>query len=228
MVKLSEELLSINTSKQFSARELLLLLQKRMPLYDKSQEGHHNLISALHKSLRGSDSDAGVYWLQRMLDGGENPLYIIRRLVRFATEDIGLADPQALVQALAAKDAYEFLGLPEGELAIIQAVLYLATSPKSNATYIAHKTAKVDAQKYGSLPPPKHVLNAPTSMMKKQGYGVGYQYDHDVATGFSGQNYFPEKMTRKKYYHPVERGFEREIRKRLYYFDKLREKKIDN
>lgn len=197
-------------------------LQRRAPLYDKKQEAHYNLISALHKSLRGSDVDAALYWFARMLAGGEDPLYIVRRLVRFAVEDIGMSDPQALVQANAAKEAYDFLGSPEGELAIAQAVIYLATAPKSNAQYVAFKAAVRDAKMHGSLMPPAHILNAPTKLMKDIGYGKDYAYDHDTEAGFSGQNYFPEAMARTQYYQPVERGFERDIIKRLHYWQKLR------
>jgi len=193
-----------------------------MPVYDKHQDSHYNLISALHKSLRGSDVDAALYWFSRILAGGEDPLYIARRLVRFAVEDIGMADPNALVQANAAKEAYDFLGSPEGELAISQAVIYLATAPKSNAAYMAFKDSARDAKVNGSLMPPKHILNAPTKLMKNEGYGAGYLYDHDTDSGFSGQNYFPDDMSRKQYYKPVERGFEREVVKRLKYWDKLR------
>ena len=200
-------------------------IQKRAPLYDKHQEAHYNLISALHKSLRGSDAQAALYWLCRMLDGGEDPLYIMRRMVRFAVEDIGLADPQALIQANAAKEAYDFLGSPEGELAIVQCVLYLATAPKSNAAYVAYGEAKRSAKQNGSLMPPMHILNAPTKMMKELGYGKGYDYDHNAEDGFSGQNYFPDSMQRQDFYQPVERGFERDIIKRLEYWDKLRTKK---
>jgi putative ATPase len=206
-----------------SIEELSSFLQKRMPVYDKHQDSHYNLISALHKSLRGSDVDAALYWFCRMLSGGEDPLYIVRRLVRFAVEDIGMADPNAVVQANAAKDAYDFLGSPEGELAIAQAVVYLATAPKSNASYTAFKEAVRDAKTYGSLMPPKHILNAPTKLMKNEGYGTGYVYDHDTTSGFSGQNYFPDDMQRKQYYNPVERGFERDIIKRLRYWEKLRD-----
>lgn len=205
---------------------LIALTHKRAPVYDKHQESHYNLISALHKSLRGSDVDAALYWFTRMLDGGEDPLYIARRLVRFAVEDIGMADPQALVQANTAKEAYDFLGSPEGELAIAQSVIYLATAPKSNAQYTAYNDAKRSAKAHGSLMPPKHILNAPTKLMKQIGYGVGYEYDHNAEDGFSGQNYFPEEMEREHYYQPVERGFEREILKRLDYWAKLREKKV--
>ncbi|MFN8758777.1 MAG: replication-associated recombination protein A, partial [Tagaea sp.] len=188
-------------------------------------EGHYNLISALHKSMRGSDADAALYWLARMLAGGEQPLYIARRLVRFAVEDIGLADPEAVHQALAAKEVYDFLGSPEGELALAQATLYLATAPKSNAGYAAFKAAKRAAGETGSLMPPAHILNAPTKLMKELGYGAGYAYDHDAEDGFSGQNYFPDGMPRASYYDPAERGFEREIRKRLDYWAKLRAKR---
>ena len=199
-------------------------LQTRMPIYDKDREGHYNLISALHKSLRGSDVDAALYWCNRMLVGGEEPLYILRRLVRFAVEDIGLADPNAVLQANAAKEAYHFLGSPEGELAIAQCVVYLATAPKSNAVYKAYKQSASDAKQTGSLTPPKHILNAPTKLMKELGYGKEYQYDHDHKDAFSGQNYFPEELPRTTYYQPVARGFEREIIKRLEYWQRLREK----
>ncbi len=206
----------------FSAEELMRVVQRRAPIYDKAQDGHYNLISALHKSLRGSDVDASLYWLARMLAAGEQPLYITRRLVRFAVEDIGLADPQALIQANAAKEAYDFLGSPEGELAIAQAVIYLAMAPKSNAAYRAFGSASGAARRTGSLMPPMHILNAPTGMMKDLGYGAGYNYDHDAEDGFSGQNYFPDEMTRENFYRPVERGFEREMIKRLQYWRKLR------
>ncbi|MBX6320276.1 MAG: replication-associated recombination protein A [Rhodospirillaceae bacterium] len=202
---------------------LAAAVQKRAPLYDKAQEGHYNLISALHKSLRGSDTDAALYWLARMLAGGEDPLYIARRMVRFAVEDVGLADPDALVQALAAWDAYERLGSPEGELALAQCAIYLGTAPKSNAAYRAFGAATRAAQETGSLMPPMHILNAPTRLMRDLGYGKGYRYDHDTAEGFSGQNYFPEGMKRQVFYDPPERGFEREIRKRLDYWARLRE-----
>ena len=201
---------------------LAAAVQKRMPLYDKGQESHYNLISALHKSLRGSDADAALYWFARMLEGGEDPLYVARRLVRFASEDIGLADPQALPQALAAWDTYERLGSPEGELALVQAVVYLATAPKSNALYKAEKAARRMARETGSLMPPKHILNAPTKLMKDLDYGKEYAYDHDAEDGFSGQNYFPDGMARTRLYAPRDRGFEREIVKRLAYWDKLR------
>ncbi len=203
------------------------LVQKRALLYDRSQDEHYNIISALHKSVRGSDPDAALYWLARMLAGGEDPLYIARRVVRMASEDIGLADPQALVQALAAKDAYDFLGSPEGELAIAQAVLYCVTAPKSNATYVGFKAAMRTAKDSGSLMPPKHILNAPTRFMKDEGYGAGYAYDHDAEEAFSGQDYFPDEMARQNFYDPPDRGFERDIRKRLDYWSKLRREKAE-
>ncbi|MDX2073256.1 MAG: replication-associated recombination protein A [Alphaproteobacteria bacterium] len=219
-----EVLFAMPPGKAISREALVKTLHKRAPLYDKKQDAHYNLISALHKSLRGSDVDAALYWLCRMLAGGEDPLYIVRRLVRFAVEDIGMADPQALIQANAAKEAYDFLGSPEGELAIVQCVVYLATAPKSNAQYKAYGSARRDAEKHGSLTPPAHILNAPTKMMKELGYGKDYAYDHDTKDGFSGQNYFPDDMKRAQYYRPVERGFEREIQKRLDYWAKLRER----
>jgi putative ATPase len=206
----------------FGAVELQEILQRRAPIYDKSQDGHYNLISALHKSVRGSDPDAALYYLCRMLDAGEQPLYIGRRLVRMAVEDIGLADPQALTVALAAKDAYDYLGSPEGELALAEAAVYLATAPKSNAVYTAFKAATQAAKQGGSLAPPKVILNAPTGLMKQEGYGSGYRYDHDEPEAFSGQDYFPEAIGRQTFYDPPERGFEREIRKRLDYWSKLR------
>jgi putative ATPase len=204
------------------AERLLGVVQRRAPGYDKDREAHYNLISALHKSLRGSDADAALYWLARMLVGGEDPLYVARRLIRFASEDIGLADPQALVQALSARDAYEVLGSPEGELAIVQATLYLATAPKSNAVYKAAGQAWRSAKSTGSLMPPAHILNAPTGLMKDLGYGKDYVYDHDTEGGFSGQDYFPDELDREHYYRPVERGFEREIGKRLAWWAKRR------
>jgi putative ATPase len=206
----------------FDAAKLQEVVQRRAPIYDKSQDGHYNLISALHKSVRGSDPDAALYYLARMLDAGEDPLYIARRVVRMAVEDIGLADPQALVICNAAKDAYDFLGSPEGELAIAEAVIYVATAPKSNAAYMAFSAAKRVAQEGGSLLPPKHILNAPTRLMKSEGYAEGYDYDHDAPEAFSGQDYFPEALGRQQFYDPPERGFEREIRKRLEYWAKLR------
>ncbi|MVA97517.1 AAA family ATPase [Nitratireductor sp. CAU 1489] len=206
----------------FDAAALQEIVQRRAPIYDKGQDGHYNLISALHKSVRGSDPDASLYYLARMFDAGEDPLYIGRRLVRMASEDIGLADPQALVVANAAKDAYDYLGSPEGELALAEACVYLATAPKSNAVYTAFKAAMRDAKQHGSLMPPKHILNAPTKLMKAESYGGGYLYDHDQDDAFSGQDYFPERIGRQTYYDPPERGFERELRKRLDYWSKLR------
>jgi putative ATPase len=200
-------------------------VQRRMPLYDKSREEHYNLISALHKSIRGSDPDAALYWMARMLAGGEQPLYIARRLVRAAVEDIGLADPEAVHQALAAKDVFDFLGAPEGEIALAQCVLYLACAPKSNAVYRALGAARQAAEEHGSLVPPAHILNAPTRLMKDLGYGKGYQYDHEAEEGFSGQNYFPEAMARAEFYRPKDAGFEGEIAKRLDYWAKLRTKR---
>lgn len=211
----------------FDADGLQRIVQRRAPVYDKGQDGHYNLISALHKSVRGSDPDAALYYLARMLDAGENPLYLGRRLVRMATEDIGLADPQALVIANAAKDAYDYLGSPEGELALAEACVYLATAPKSNAVYVAYKAARRAAKENGSLLPPKHILNAPTKLMKEEDYGAGYRYDHDEVDAFSGQDYFPEKMGRQTFYDPPERGFEREIRKRLDYWSKIRRERGD-
>ena len=206
----------------FAADTLQDLLQRRAPVYDKSQDGHYNLISALHKAVRGSDPDASLYYLARMFDAGEDPLFLGRRLVRMASEDIGMADPQALVIANAAKDAYDYLGSPEGELALAQACVYLATAPKSNALYTAFKGAMRTAREGGSLPPPKHILNAPTKLMKEEGYGDNYRYDHDQPDGFSGQDYFPTKLGRQKFYDPVDRGFERDVRKRLEYWARLR------
>lgn len=209
----------------FDAETLLNVVQRRAPIYDKGQDGHYNLISALHKSVRGSDPDAALYYLARMFDAGEDPLFLGRRLVRMAVEDIGLADPQALVVCNAAKDAYDFLGSPEGELALAQACVYLATAPKSNAVYTAYKASMRAAKEFGSLLPPRHILNAPTKLMKEENYGTGYRYDHDEPDAFSGQDYFPEKMGRKTFYDPPERGFERDIRKRLEYWAKLRKER---
>ncbi len=225
MLNLAEELASLKTVKPLDSAGLVAAVQRRAPLYDKSREEHYNIISALHKSIRGSDPDAALYWLARMLAGGEQPLYIARRLVRASVEDIGLADPQAVVQALAAKDVYDFLGSPEGEIALAQTVIYLATAPKSNAVYTALGAAKRAAAEYGSLMPPAHILNAPTKLMKNLGYGKGYEYDHEAEEGFSGQNYFPDSMERQRFYEPKETGFEREIAKRLDYWAKLRAKK---
>jgi putative ATPase len=225
ILNLVEELATIKTIKPLDTAGLVEAVQKRAPLYDKSREEHYNIISALHKSIRGSDPDAALYWLARMLVGGEQPLYIARRLVRAAIEDIGLADPQAVVQALAAKDVYDFLGSPEGEIALAQTVIYLASAPKSNAVYTALGAAKAAAGEHGSLMPPAHILNAPTRLMKNLGYGKGYEYDHEAEEGFSGQNYFPDGMERLELYTPKETGFEREIGKRLEYWAKLRTKK---
>ncbi len=213
---------SVREGEQVGPEELARIVQRRVPLYDKSRDGHYNLISALHKSVRGSDPDAALYYLARMLTAGEDPLYLARRLVRMAVEDIGLADPEAVHQALAAKEAFDFLGTPEGELALAQATLYLATAPKSNASYVAFKRAMTRAKETGSLMPPKIILNAPTRLMKSQEYGAGYLYDHDEPDAFSGQDYFPAEIGRETYYDPPERGFEREIRKRLDYWAKLR------
>ena len=204
---------------------LVKLVQRRAPLYDKSQDGHYNLISALHKSVRGSDPDASLYWLARMLAGGEDPLYIARRLVRMAVEDIGLADPNALVQAIAAKDTYDFLGSPEGELALAQVTIYLATAPKSNSGYVAFGVAQRAAEESGSLLPPKHILNAPTKLMKQEGYGKGYAYDHNEEEAFSGQNYFPDGMERQLFYAPTSFGYEAELKVRLKRFAELRAKR---
>lgn len=218
----AETLFSIAIEKPLDQQAMAALLQRRMPVYDKDREGHYNLISALHKSLRGSDPQAALYWMARMLVAGEEPLYVLRRLVRFASEDIGLADPQALVQCLAAKDAYEFLGSPEGELAIVQACLYLATAPKSNAAYKAQGAAWKSARDTGSLMPPANILNAPTKLMKDIGYGKDYAYDHDAPDGFSGDNYWPDQMTPQRFYTPTERGFEKRVAERLAWWDERR------
>ncbi len=225
LLNLAEELADMKTAAPLDIAALVAAVQKRAPIYDKSREEHYNLISALHKSIRGSDPDAALYWLARMLSGGESPLYIARRLVRASVEDIGLADPQAVAQALAAKDVYDFLGSPEGELAIAQAVVYLATAPKSNAVYTAFGEAKRSAGDHGSLTPPAHILNAPTKLMQDLGYGAGYEYDHGAEDAFSGQNYFPSDMERQNFYRPSPRGFEKEIEKRLAYWAKLRARK---
>ena len=224
LLNLAEEVAQLQTENPLGPDELAQLVQRRAPLYDKAQEGHYNLISALHKSLRGSDTDAALYWLARMLAGGEDPVYIVRRLTRAAVEDIGLADPQAVVQALAAWDTYERLGSPEGELAIAQCVIYLAAAPKSNAAYQAFGEGRDIARATGSLMPPMHILNAPTRLMRKLGYGKGYVYDHATEEGFSGQNYFPDGVARRNFYRPGERGFEREIGKRLEYWNRLRQR----
>lgn len=225
MLMMTEELFALPEKPALDSANLAVFVQRRRPLYDKAQESHYNLISALHKSLRGSDCDAALYWFARMLSGGEEPRYIARRLTRFASEDIGLADPQALQMALAAWESYERMGSPEGELALAQLVIYLATAPKSNAAYVALGAAMRSAKDNGSLMPPKHILNAPTKLMKDIGYGADYEYDHDRDEGFSGQNYFPDNMPRQNYYSPVERGFEREIKKRLEYWNDLRMKR---
>ena len=209
----------------FDAAQLQVVVQRRAPIYDKKQDGHYNLISALHKSVRGSDPDAALYYLCRMLDAGEDPLYIARRVVRMAVEDVGLADPQALAVCNAAKDAYDFLGSPEGELAIAQAVIYVATAPKSNAAYVAFERAMRTAKEAGSLLPPKHILNAPTKLMRAQGYGEDYRYDHDSPEAFSGQDYFPEQLGRQKFYDPPRRGFEGELAKRLELWAQLRKQR---
>jgi putative ATPase len=224
VLNLAEELLQLPPDRRLDTKALMEAVQRRAPLYDKAQEGHYNLISALHKSLRGSDADAALYWLARMLAGGEDPRYIARRLLRFAYEDVGLADPEAAVQALSAWEAYERIGSPEGELALAHTVIYLATAPKSNAAYAALGQAMRTARETGSLMPPMHILNAPTRLMRDLGYGKGYQYDHHTAEAFSGQNYFPDAMDRRQFYRPTERGFEREVKKRLEYWEKLRQR----
>ncbi len=221
----AETLFSVAIAEPLDPTALSALLHRRMPVYDKDREGHYNLISALHKSLRGSDPQAALYYLARMLVAGEEPLYVLRRLVRFSSEDIGLADPQALIQCLAAKDAYDFLGSPEGELAIVQACLYLATAPKSNAAYKAQKAAWKSARETGSLMPPANILNAPTKLMKDIGYGKDYAYDHDAEEGFSGDNYWPTEMTPQPFYAPSPRGFEAKIAERLVHWDKLRKER---
>jgi putative ATPase len=221
----AETLYSVDLPAPLDPAGLSALLHRRVAVYDKDREGHYNLISALHKSLRGSDPQAALYYLARMLVAGEEPLYVLRRIVRFASEDIGLADPQALIQCLAAKDAYEFLGSPEGELAIVQACLYCATAPKSNAAYVAQKAAWKSARDTGSLMPPPNILNAPTKLMKDIGYGKGYAYDHDQEGGFSGDNYWPEEMEPQSFYRPVDRGFEKRIAERIAWWNSLREKR---
>ena len=222
LLTMAETLFAETPSAPLGAKAVAGLLQQRAPIYDKGEEAHYNLISALHKAVRGSDVDAALYWLARMLAGGEEPLFIARRLVRMASEDIGLADPQALSQALAGQQAFQFLGSPEGELALAQVTAYLATAPKSNALYRGFGEAVAAAKKSGSLPPPPHAVNAPTDMMKEQGYGQGYIYDHDCPDGFAGLDYFPERQKRQQFYRPVERGFEREIAKRLAYWQARR------
>lgn len=222
LLNLIEQVAAWKTDHKLTPPELSKRLQKRAAQYDKSGDAHYNLISALHKSVRGSDPDAALYWFARMLEGGEDPRFLARRLVRMAVEDIGLADPQAQAVCLQSWQTYERLGSPEGELALSQAVIYLALAPKSNANYVAYKAARNAAKATGSKLPPKHILNAPTDLMKDQGYGTDYAYDHDAEDGFSGQNYFPEGMERPVMYAPVERGFERELKKRVEYFAKLR------
>jgi putative ATPase len=217
-----ETLFSIEIDQPLSPGELSDLLHRRVPVYDKDREGHYNLISALHKSIRGSDPQAALYYLARMLVAGEEPLYVLRRLTRAAVEDIGLADPNALLQCMAAKEMYDFLGSPEGEIGIVQACLYLATAPKSNATYVAQKKAWKNADETGSLMPPMHILNAPTKLMKNVGYGKGYAYDHDAEEGFSGQDYWPEEMEAQTFYEPTDRGFEARVRERLEYWNERR------
>ena len=225
LLNMAETVLADSGFGELDTARLTEIVQRRVPLYDKSQEAHYNLISALHKSLRGSDTNAALYWLARMLDGGEDPRYIARRLLRFASEDIGLADPQALVQAIASWETYERLGSPEGELAIVQCVIYLGAAPKSNAAYVALKSSAQAARENGSLEPPKHILNAPNEFMSNLGYGDGYEYDHNTEDVFSGQDFFPAGMERQNFYQPMERGFERDIAKRLKYWDNLRQKK---
>jgi putative ATPase len=225
LLNLAEEVFALQPKAPLDAAGVAANVHRRATVYDKDREEHYNLISALHKSLRGSDPDAGLYWLARMLAGGEDPAYILRRLTRFAVEDVGLAEPQAVAHAIACWETYDRLGSPEGDLAISQLVVFLATAPKSNAAYKAHGAAARAAHQTGSLMPPSHILNAPTRLMQDIGYGAGYAYDHDAEDGFSGQDYFPEGMPRQRFYNPVERGFEREIRKRLDYFDRLRAKR---
>lgn len=224
LLNMIETIENVDNKNELLPEELLKVLQTKAALYDRDGEGHYNLISALHKSVRGSDPDAALYWFQRMLVGGEDPLFIARRMIRMASEDIGLADPQALVQAIAAREAYLQLGSPEGELALAQALVYMALCPKSNALYVAYNSSRKSAENSNSLSPPKIILNAPTHLMKKMGFGKNYLYDHDLETGFSGQNYFPDGFERENYYFPVDRGFERDMKKRIDYFNKLRNK----
>lgn len=223
LLNMAEALVGLPQAMLLDVASLTATVQRRLPLYDKDREGHYNLISALHKSLRGSDVDAALYWFARMIAGGEDPGYVARRLVRFAVEDVGLADPEALPQAMAAWDAYERLGSPEGELAVVQCVIYLATAPKSNSAYLAQSAAMAAARETGSLMPPKHILNAPTRLMKDLGYGAGYRYDHKEPHGFSGQSYFPDEMPRRQFYFPGERGAEQKISERLAHWDRLRQ-----
>ena len=225
LLNLIEQVREWKTTADLEAHNLMARLTRRAAVYDKSGDQHYNLISALHKSVRGSDPDASLYWLSRILEGGEDPRYLARRILRMAIEDIGLADPEAQTHCVHAWETYERLGSPEGELALAQTVIYLALSPKSNASYTAYKAARIVAKKTGSAQPPKHILNAPTSLMKSQGLGQGYNYDHDVEDGFSGQNYFPDDLQRQSFYKPAERGFERNLQRRLQYFKNLREKR---
>ena len=225
LLNLVEEVFELSPSTPLDAAGVASSVNRRAPVYDKDREEHYNLISAVHKSMRGSDADAALYWLARMLAGGEDPAYILRRLTRFAIEDVGLADPGAVTQAIGCWETYDRLGSPEGDLALSQLVIYLATAPKSNAAYKAHGAAKRAARDTGSLMPPAHILNAPTQLMRDLGYGAGYAYDHDAEDGFSGQNYFPDGLDRQQFYDPVERGFERDLRKRLEYFAKLRDQR---
>ena len=222
LLNMTEELFHLPSSPKLTTDQLSQAVQKKIPIYDKNKDEHYNLISALHKSLRGSDVDAALYWLARMLIGGEDPNYISRRLLRFASEDIGMADPNAVIHAISCWDGYKRIGSPEGDLFLAQSVIYLATAPKSNAAYKALSNAVSVAKQNGGLAPPKHMLNAPTELMKNLGYGKNYSYDHDFANGFSGQNYFPDEMERFSFYKPKETGFEREIIKRLQYWEKLR------
>ena len=225
IMNMLENIETVNSDKELTPEELVPILQKRAASYDKKGDYHYNLISALHKSVRGSDPDAALYWFCRMLEGGEEPLFLARRIIRMASEDIGLADPQALPLAIAAKDTYEMLGSPEGELALAEAVVYLALAPKSNAVYTAYGEARKLASQTTQLNPPAIILNAPTKLMKQLGYGQGYAYDHEAEDAFSGQNYFPDGVERQEFYHPVERGFEREMVKRIEYFKKLRKER---
>ena len=225
LLNLIEQVREWKTTADLEEHNLMARLNRRAAVYDKSGDQHYNLISALHKSVRGSDPDASLYWLSRILEGGEDPRYLARRILRMAIEDIGLADPEAQTHCVHAWETYERLGSPEGELALAQTVIYLALSPKSNASYTAYKAARIVAKKTGSAQPPKHILNAPTGLMKSQGIGQGYNYDHDVEDGFSGQNYFPDDLQRQSFYKPAERGFERNLQRRLQYFKDLREKR---
>jgi putative ATPase len=228
LLNLIEQVAAWKVDGNLTRDQLSQRLMRRAAKYDKSGEEHYNLISALHKSVRGSDPDAALYWFARMLEGGEDPRFLARRITRMAVEDIGLADPQAQQICLECWQTYERLGSPEGELALAQAIVYLALAPKSNGVYVAYKAARAAAKQTGSEPPPKHILNAPTKMMKEIGYGAGYAYDHDAEDGFSGQNYFPDVMKRPVWYAPPERGFERELKKRIDYFAKLRAKRQGN